>query len=152
MSKIKSIESRFWEKVEKTDGCWKWTARRDRKGYGCIKHNGNSTLAHRVSWELHNGPIPAGLHVLHKCDNPECTNPEHLFLGTNQENVDDKMRKGRLRPSRGELNGKAKLTSDQVKEIREIGKTVTQVKLAQKYGVSQVNISEILLRRTWRCL
>lgn len=92
------VEPRFWPKVDQTggpDACWPWMACRNRHGYGKVGVGGISVTAHRAVWELANGPIPAGLHVLHRCDNPPCVNPAHLFLGTNADNVEDKVRKGR---------------------------------------------------------
>jgi hypothetical protein len=81
----------FWNKVNKTSGCWIWTAA-NKDGYGRYS---NSGYAHRISWEMHFGKIPAGMFVCHKCDNPPCVNPDHLFLGTNQDNVNDMRAKGR---------------------------------------------------------
>jgi hypothetical protein len=93
-----SIESRFWPKVKKGDGCWLWQASLDRKGYGTIRRkDGESTLrAHRVSFEIAFGPIPAGMCVLHKCDTPRCVRPDHLRLGTFKDNSQDASAKGRL--------------------------------------------------------
>ncbi len=93
-----SLEERYWAKVEKTnDGCWGWVSGTDAFGYGrLIAPGGRKNLkAHRVSWELHNGPIPGGMCVLHRCDNPPCSNPDHLFLGTKADNVADMNAKGR---------------------------------------------------------
>ena len=94
-----SLEERYWSKVVKHDGCWEWTAgTRQNGGYGVIATPGKSVarggtgrqlVAHRLSWEIHNGPIPENLLVLHRCDNPPCTNPEHLYLGTQKDNVRD---------------------------------------------------------------
>lgn len=98
------LATRFWSKVLKTDGCWLWMGARHPQGYGNIglpkDENGRYPIgkAHRVSWELHNGPIPAGLLVMHRCDNPPCVNPDHLFVGTVGDNVRDSASKGRLRP------------------------------------------------------
>jgi len=95
------LATRFWEKIEKTTACWRWLATKNNKGYGMLyagKTNGSKDLAHRVSWVLHNGPIPEGTNVLHRCDNPECTNPEHLFIGTHGDNMRDKCAKGRAYP------------------------------------------------------
>jgi hypothetical protein len=92
--------SLFWEKVEKTPTCWLWIAARDRQGYGKFSvadegvRSGKRVLqAHRHAWALTNGPIPAGLYVLHKCDVPACVNPDHLFVGTHRDNMDDKVQK-----------------------------------------------------------
>lgn len=104
---FRTLEERFWQKVNKAGPlhptlgtpCWVWTASGDGHGYGRIA----TTMAqgpvkvHRVSWELHNGPIPPGLHVLHRCDNPPCVNPAHLFLGTFSDNMMDKCLKGRAK-------------------------------------------------------
>lgn len=94
---------RFWGHVDKTSSttfynnerCWEWTARRMPRGYGVTYMGGKTELAHRVAWTIANGEIHDGLFVLHRCDNPPCCNPSHLFLGTDQDNVDDMMRKGR---------------------------------------------------------
>lgn len=92
-----SIEKQYWSKVLKTDGCWSWVGAKHRHGYGQIRVNKKLLAAHRVSWLLHYGQIPDGMCVLHKCDNPECTNPEHLFIGTMKDNSRDMMAKGRGR-------------------------------------------------------
>jgi hypothetical protein len=86
---------RFFEKVDKTDDCWNWLASKKWDGYGQVKFEGSMQTAHRTSWILHNGPVPEKLCVLHKCDNPGCVNPEHLFLGTQRDNVHDAIKKGR---------------------------------------------------------
>lgn len=93
---MKTTLQRFTEKVNKTDNCWEWTAYINRHGYGAIRFNGRATLAHRVSYELHNGPIPEGFLVCHHCDNPKCVNPGHLFIGTHQDNRNDCLKKGRF--------------------------------------------------------
>lgn len=147
---------RFWDSthVASDDDCWEWQGPKSRKGYGrlFLGEYGCYQAAHRFSWELANGPIPDGLHVCHHCDNPSCVNPAHLFLGTNQDNHEDKMRKGRQ--SRGEHIHTAKLTAEQVVAIRrryaEGG--VLQQELADEYGVARAYMSRILSRQVWRHL
>lgn len=105
----KPIEERFHKKYHKLtpDKCWLWTAHISEGGYGRILHNGKFALAHRVSWEIHNGPIPDDMQVCHKCDVPACVNPNHLFLGTQKDNMRDASEKGRL---------KTKATKDRAEE------------------------------------
>jgi len=96
--KTRPLEERFWDKVDKSDGCWLWTAALNPDGYGrfVVQMSPQKVRgAHRVAWELMNGAIPNGLSVLHQCDTPACVNPEHLFLGTQQDNVADMVAKGR---------------------------------------------------------
>lgn len=122
--------------------CVVWTGRRDEKGYG----RAGRRKAHRVAWETANGPIPTGLCVLHRCDNPPCCNPAHLFLGTQLDNVRDREAKGRgvAPPSR------AKLTDAQVREMRRLyALGETQIKLAKKYPVSRGNLSKIVNGRLY---
>ena len=94
-----TLAERFWPKVDTSGDCWLWRASVDRHGYGRISMGGRGagyTRAHRASWMIHHGPIPKGLMVLHSCDTPGCVNPAHLFLGTQRDNMDDALRKGRL--------------------------------------------------------
>lgn len=90
-----SPTTRFWVNVVKTDGCWIWTGNFNAFGYGRIGNNGKRELAHRFSWVLHYGPIPKGLIVCHHCDNTACVRPDHLFIGTQQDNMDDMISKNR---------------------------------------------------------
>lgn len=143
-------ETRFFSRVEKTDTCWLWTAFKDWKGYGLFSCAKKIIKAHRYSYKLHKGEIPEGLWVLHKCDNPPCVNPEHLFAGTVQDNVADMVAKGRN--SKGETHGTAKLLTSDVLEIRRLYATGehTQKELGQMFGVSAKAVGGITTRRTWK--
>ena len=147
---------RYWAKVhvKGPDECWPWTGSTNGKGYGCFKWDDVQSNAHRFAWILQNGPIPLGLHVLHDCDNPACQNPRHLFLGTNLDNIADKMAKGRHRGARGEHSATAKLTAAEVHGIRyEWANLKTPQKvLAKRYGVHEGHISMIVTGRTWKHL
>lgn len=140
---------RFWAHVDKTDTCWLWTASFASHGYGQIMVGGRMQRAHRVSWMVTHGEIPPGLRVLHRCDNPPCCNPDHLFLGTQRENVADMLNKGR--EARGERCGAAKLTSGQVAEIKVLLAThaMSPRSIAAKFGVSRGAIDHISYGSTW---
>lgn len=142
-----SLEDRFWKKVNKTEGCWLWTGGKNADGYGIVCVASTREAAHRVSWKLHNGPIPEGRHVLHHCDNPPCVRPDHLFLGDQVANVADMMAKGRGLKSRGEQQANAKLTEQAVRDIRD--SSLSQRALARKYGVKHKAIGCIKRRETW---
>lgn len=121
------LAERLDEKLDKSGECWEFTGWRDSLGYGRIGHGkgrGRSTtpvmLAHRAAWEVANGPIPDGMLVCHKCDNPPCCNPAHLFLGTSRDNAMDMRRKHRGYDSSGTNNNRTRLTEDQVRELRAI--------------------------------
>lgn len=142
---------RFEQKYipEPMSGCFLWMCAQHRQGYGSLAIKGKSLLAHRVSWELHRGQIPEGIKVLHRCDNPCCVNPDHLFLGTQSDNVADCGRKGRSN-KRGSINGNAKLTEEDVREIRSAPRSkFVCVELAAKFGVAQSSISDIRRGRNW---
>lgn len=139
--------------VRKTDGCWEWTGRRDRQGYGRLRMNGKECLAHRVAWELTRGPIPEGMKVCHSCDNPPCIRPDHLWLGTQRDNVLDMEHKGRAVHVRGQHQGSAKLTEKQVLRIRiRCANGEGRRKLAREYGVSHTNVELIVCGRAWKSL
>jgi hypothetical protein len=153
-----SIVERFWKRVNKTEKCWEWTGDTFYKeGYGRIRetgHGGPSFSTHRLSWELHYGPIPVGLEVLHKCDNKICVRPDHLFLGTQKDNMQDCSQKGRLKPGHvpGEKSGTAKLTWEVVRNIRARYQTGVYSKrlLGRLYGVDHRNIKFIVEGKTWK--
>jgi len=146
------LTDRFWEKVDKRgpDECWEWRAARHKSGYGQFKYGGAMKQAHRVAWELINGPIPKGIWVLHHCDNPGCVNPAHLFLGTHQDNMADMDAKGRrwMGPmNRGERNGNANLREITVRTIRIAAGT--QREIAKRFNTSQSRVSEIRTGKAW---
>lgn len=145
--KPRPLAERFEGKFVRGPGCWLWTAARNAKGYGCI----GGTYAHRVSFRLFRGPIPKGRCVLHRCDNPTCVNPEHLFLGTRADNNADMDAKGRRRQATGERIGSAKLTADAVRQIRQLraaGQTAKS--LAARFGVRPTAIWYVTSGRMWK--
>ena len=138
---------RFWTKVDRAAGCWEWRASRSR-GYGQLyARDGRMEKAHRVSWEIHNGPVPEGLFVLHRCDNRGCVNPNHLFLGDSRANIEDMYIK---RQVRFVVASAAKLSVKDVKEIRRrLCRGDPQGRIAEDLGVCQATVSHIKSRRTW---
>jgi len=142
--------SLFWSYVVfrgAPNGCWGWNGPVNSKGYGSV----GDWKAHRLSYELHFGPIPPGRHVCHRCDNPPCCNPDHLFAGTPQDNVRDCANKGRLIRANGVRVNTAKLTDDQVRAIREAyASGQTQVAIASAFDMSQPQVSVIVRRTGWK--
>ena len=153
---MKTPEERFHEKYvpDPNSGCWHWISAMSggkKKGYPAIHLNKKKTLAHRYSYELHVGPIPDGLYVLHKCDTPLCVNPNHLFLGTHKDNMEDMTRKGRSQDQKGEKNNRKKLNEADIINIRAIYKycDVTHQRLADIYNVSRRTIGKIIDGTRW---
>lgn len=142
---------RFLKKVFNYKECWNWNASlRNESGYGQINFMGKMQGAHRVSYMLFKGEIPNGLCVLHKCDNPLCVNPYHLFLGTNKDNVADRERKGRGNQPHGSMSGNAKLKESDIPEIFALRLSgLTQQEIADNYGVAQCTISDVLHGKRW---
>lgn len=142
---------RFWSKVDRTgDGCWEWQASRTSHGYGQVSTFRRPRGAHRVAWELVNGPIPDGLWVLHHCDNPPCVRSDHLFLGTVGDNSRDMAAKGRTHVIYGEASRHHKLTQDQVHEMRRLNREgIGYRRLAKMFGLATVNVWRICTNRAW---
>lgn len=140
-------------KVKKTDGCWDWAGAKKTSGYGNVYWNGKYDTAHRVSYLIHHGEIPEGFFVCHRCDNPSCVNPAHLFVGSPRDNIRDMMRKGRgglvTKPGSQHLN--ARLTEADVAKIIERRKGGEKIKeIAADFGVTASNISYICSGKSWR--
>lgn len=141
----RSVDDRFWEHVYETEGCWMWTGPLSH-GYGWLGIGTLHKLAHRLSWELHYGPIPEGLGVLHRCDNPPCVRPDHLFLGTFEDNMNDKLAKGRQ--ARGGQKPNTKFADADIHYIRTCDET--NANLAKQYNVTPSAISDIRRCKTWK--
>lgn len=164
-----TVHEWFWDHVTKTANCWLWNGSHSAAGYGRLSMERKWYYAHRVAWEISNGPIPDGLLVCHSCDNPGCVRPDHLFLGTDADNIHDMISKGRAangprprgdehwtriypdRVRRGRANGKAKLTPNKVREIRTAYRNgASQTSLSREYGVKQSTIWQVLAGKTWK--
>lgn len=137
--------------MEPMSGCWLWDSSLSSRGYGVIKRNYKKIKAHRAAYELFVGEIPVGLFVLHKCDVPSCVNPDHLFLGTNSDNMQDMLKKGRQPDLKGEKNPSAKLNPAKVKCIKILlgDKSKTQQEIANIYSIGRTVISDIKRGKTW---
>lgn len=150
--KTQPVDERLWARVQKTEACWLWQGMTSRKGYGLLRVDGRTVQAHRMAYELAHGAIPADLCVCHRCDTPRCVNPDHLFLGTHQDNVRDRNAKGRQ--ARGESHSRAKLTAEQIRDIRAryARGGISQRELAADYGLTKSGIAAIVSGRSWRHL
>lgn len=162
LTSVKTPEERFWPKVLKGEGCWLWQSTMGERGYGQFTVSAARKVgAHRFAWELTHGPIASSdLYVCHHCDNPSCVRPDHLFLGTTQENMDDRKRKGRYASISGASShffGKSKrgtggkLTPQQVAEIRALKAPGWTYRLgvAAQFGVSQAHVWRIWKGECW---
>jgi len=145
---------RFWSSVDKSRGpkeCWIWNGYIGTRGYGRTTFRGKYQQAHRVAWQIDFGPIPEGKHVLHRCDNKKCVNPMHLWIGSHKDNMEDKVAKGRQSFTKGENGGNAKLSDEDVKDIRLwFTEGVSQREIAKRKSVGPTTIFNIVHRRTWK--
>lgn len=144
----------FWGKIQKSGSCWNWTGAKNQDGYGKVESVlfKNLHSAHRIAWVLSCGEIPKGMQVLHRCDNPSCINPEHLFLGTHTDNVRDCAAKGRIRQGdrRGENSSTSPLKNFEVLQIREMAKSGwARSSIAKEFSVCRQSIDAIVNRKTW---
>jgi len=147
----------FWAKAAPTEnGCWRWTGSRNKQGYGRGMRHGRYFGAHRMAWELTHGAIPPGACVLHRCDNPSCVNPAHLFLGSQRDNRLDCLSKGRDAPRvaaiLGSRNPNSRLTADDIRSIRAryALRGTTKSEIARDFGVTDVLVGMIVRRKIWR--
>lgn len=150
----------FWKRIRRTseDECWEWsggkTSKQTGRNYGVVWINGERWKTHRLAWVYEFGPIPRGMNVCHKCDNPPCCNPSHLFIGTTKDNVADCLAKGRGNKERGIDRYNATLTEEDVREIRSRYKARTKDNsgraLAKEFGVGTTMISAIVCRNRWK--
>lgn len=142
------LKARIFNKCRMSEtGCWIWTGPQNGKGYGVFYTGNKDRSAHRISYEVFKGPIPDGLHVLHRCDTPACVNPAHLRAGTVKENMAEREARGR-RDVRGEQIGTSKLTEAQIREIKASA-GISQKALAEKYGVKPTHIWRIRTGKSW---
>lgn len=147
------IEARFWSYVDirGMDECWPWKRARSKKNYGRFAIKYRVVNAQRVAYVLANGPFDESLFILHSCDNPCCQNPNHLRVGTNKENHEEKMAKGRQGAAHGERSGRAKLKTNQVLEMRKIFAAggVTKAQIAKMFSIAAITVSNIINRKRW---
>jgi hypothetical protein len=154
VSKNDTLKQRFMRKVVKSSGCWRWKGQKNQAGRGQFSYRGRLYNAPRTSYRLFKGRVSRTLHVLHKCDNPNCVNPKHLFLGTQRDNARDMVIKGRQNDTRGESSGAAKLNNTTVLEIRRrhkrwCPKNGTEA-LAKEFNISTSVVRCIVGRRAWK--
>lgn len=152
--KRKTLKDRFENGfLKQNDGCWVWIRHRDNWGYGQIWARNTMIRTHRISWILYRGEIPSNKLVLHHCDNPPCVNPDHLYIGTNQDNTNDKLLRGREAKVRGEKNGNSKLTENDVIKIREwLDCGESDVSISQMFCVNRSLIRYIRIGKSWAWL
>lgn len=142
-----SLQYRFFSRLVKLDnGCWQWRSHTDKDGYGILQSAHRNIRAHRLSYEIHKGAIPEGMIVCHHCDNQGCVNPDHLFVGTQKDNAQDALRKGRHYV--GEKNGRSKLTEKNIKKI--LTSELNDQQLADKFGVTRSTISSVRRGDSWQ--
>ncbi len=148
---MNEADNRFLKKINKTRTCWIWTASKDRNGYGRYYANRKFIRAHRYSYNLFIGKIPKGIYVLHKCDNPSCVNPKHLFLGTPADNIRDMFMKKRNYVPSGEDSHRAKISNNTAMNIRKMYPSVkSYAKLGKMFNLTPATIGAIIRKETFK--
>lgn len=142
-------DARFWRKVEKSDGCWLWRGARNQSGYGHLKVAGEWWIAHRRAWVLAGHELPADRDLCHRCDNPACVRPNHMFVGTRADNMRDAKAKGRT--ASGERHGRSRLSAEVVRELRRVRNAdgLTYKALGARFGISPQHAHYIVTQRYW---
>lgn len=145
-------KKRFWTKVnkQKLHECWIWIGIQNKNSYGYLCINRRKFLAHRFSWIINNGNIPDKLCVLHKCDNPSCVNPNHLFLGTQAENIADMVKKNRQCVLKGENHSRCKLKIKDIEKIKSLTNKLTKKEIAKIFNITRQYVGQIQQNKTWR--
>lgn len=150
---IQKLKEKYDKLVIKKDGCWGWNGHTVNGGYSRFRFGKSMMYAHRASFILHHGDIPKGMQVCHRCDNPTCTNPKHLFLGTKADNIIDCMNKGRhpTLGKKGEENHRSILKVAQVKEIKDLlAKGLSSIDIGKMFGVHKNTINNIKYKLQWK--
>lgn len=150
------LAERLWEKVDRSggsDACWIWIGAVTTNGYGQINTGGRKSVAHRAAWELVNGPVPLGKELCHRCDNRKCVNLAHLFVGTRSDNVRDCVSKGRHVTLRGEASLRAKLSDEQVREIRALWDAggFKKTEIGRRFGISSMYVFRLVTGQNRKC-
>lgn len=153
-SRKKPLSERFWEHVVKSDGCWEWNGGKAVHGYGSIHDdNGHQLRSNQASWILHHGPIPEGLWILHKCDNPPCVRPDHLYLGTHQDNMRDLILRGKGKGAAmvGSKNVHAKLREKDIPMIYKLNELgISYTAIGRMFRVKRNAIKSIIIGKSWK--
>jgi hypothetical protein len=147
-----ALRPSFWAQVDMLGECWVWTGARTSAGYGHLRYGGHDFSAHRCSFELTHGALPADMFVCHRCDNPPCVNPAHLFLGSPKDNTADMHRKGRASRMglRGEASASARTTDEGIIQIRlDFARGATTTELSRQFGYSEYYIRKIVKGKAW---
>ncbi len=148
---IERLKISFYKKITRTETCWLWKGSINHKGYGLVGFSRKNISAHRASWIIHNGQIPAEKWILHHCDVRNCVNPLHLFIGDLRANIDDMMKKGRQNSAKGEAQPNAKFKNNDIIEIREMFKINIPIsEIANKFNVAKSTIKNIKSNKAWR--